>query len=50
MKHKTRVAALMLSLSLCVGAFAVPVSALSEEDGSTVEEAVETEEINEEPQ
>ena len=50
MKHKTRVAALMLSLSLCVGAFAVPVSALSEEDGSTVEETAETEEINEEPQ
>ena len=50
MKHKTRVAALMLSLSLCIGAFAVPVSALSDEDGSIVEETVETEEINEEPQ
>ena len=49
MKHKTRVAALMLSLSLCIGAFAVPVSALSDEDGSIVEETVETEEINEEP-
>ena len=50
MKHKTRVAALMLSLSLCIGAFAVPVSALSDEAGSTVEETAETEEINEEPQ
>lgn len=50
MKYKTRVAALMLSLSLCIGAFAVPVSALSDEDGSMVEETVETEEINEEPQ
>lgn len=50
MKHKTRVAALMLSLSLCIGAFAVPVSAMSDEDGSTVEETAETEEINEEPQ
>ena len=43
MKHKTRIAALMLSLSLCIGAFAVPVSALSEEDGSIVEETVEIE-------
>ena len=42
MKYKTRIAALMLSLSLCIGAFAVPVSALSEEDGSIVEETVET--------
>lgn len=50
MKHKTRIAALMLSLSLCIGAFAVPVSALSDEDGSIVEETVETEVINEEPQ
>ena len=50
MKHKIRVVALMLSLILCIVAFAVPVSALSEEDGSTVEETVETEEINEEPQ
>ena len=50
MKHKIRVVALMLSLILCIGAFAVPVSALSEEDGSTVEETAETEEINEEPQ
>lgn len=50
MKHKTRIAALMLSLSLCIGAFAFPVSALSDEDGSMVEETVETEEINEEPQ
>ena len=50
MKHKTRIAALMLSLSLCIGAFAVPVLALSEEDGSMVEETVETEGINEEPQ
>ena len=50
MKYKTRIAALMLSLSLCIGAFAVPVSALSDEDGSTVEETAETEEINEEPQ
>ena len=50
MKHKTRIAALMLSLSLCIGAFAVPVSAMSDEDGSIVEETVETEEINEEPQ
>lgn len=50
MKHKTRIAALMLSLILCIGAFAVPVLALSEEDGSTVEETVETEGINEEPQ
>ena len=50
MKYKTRIAALMLSLSLCIGAFAIPVSALSDEDGSTVEETVETEEINEEPQ
>lgn len=50
MKHKTRIAALMLSLSLCIGAFAIPVSALSDEDGSIVEETVETEEINEEPQ
>lgn len=50
MKYKTRIAALMLSLSLCIGAFAVPVSALSDEDGSIVEETVETEEINEEPQ
>lgn len=50
MKYKTRIAALMLSLSLCIGALAVPVSALSDEDGSTVEETVETEEINEEPQ
>ena len=50
MKHKTRIVTLMLSLSLCIGAFAVPVLALSEEDGSMVEETVETEEINEEPQ
>ena len=50
MKHKTRIAALMLSLSLCIGVFAVPVSAMSDEDGSIVEETVETEEINEEPQ
>ncbi len=50
MKHKTRIAALMLSLSLCIGALAVPVLALSEEDGSMVEETVETEGINEEPQ
>ena len=50
MKHKNRIAALMLSLSLCIGAFAVPVSAMSDEDGSIVEETVETEEINEEPQ
>lgn len=50
MKHKTRIAALMLSLSLCIGAFAVPVSALSEEDGSMVEETAETEVISEEPQ
>lgn len=50
MKHKNRIAALMLSLSLCIGAFAVPVSALSEEDGSMVEETAETEAINEEPQ
>ena len=50
MKHKTRIAALMLSLSLCIGAFAVPVSAMSDEDGSIVEETVETEAINEEPQ
>lgn len=50
MKYKTRIAALMLSLSLCIGAFAVPVSALSDEDGSIVEETVETEVINEEPQ
>lgn len=50
MKHKTRIAALMLSLILCIGAFAVPVSALSEEDGSMVEETAETEGINEEPQ
>lgn len=50
MKHKTRIAALMLSLSLCIGAFAVPVSAMSDEDGSIVEETAETEEINEEPQ
>lgn len=50
MKHKTQIAALMLSLSLCIGAFAVPVSALSEEDGSMVEETAETEGINEEPQ
>ena len=50
MKHKTRIAALMLSVILCIGAFAVPVSALSDEDGSMVEETVETEEINEEPQ
>ena len=50
MKHKNRVAALMLSLSLCIVAFAVPVSALSDEDSSTVEETVETEGINEEPQ
>lgn len=50
MEHKTRIAALMLSLSLCIGAFAVPVSALSDEDGSMVEEAVETEVMNEEPQ
>lgn len=50
MEHKTRIAVLMLSLSLCIGAFAVPVSALSDEDGSMVEETVETEAINEEPQ
>ena len=50
MKYKTRVAALMLSLSLCIGAFAVPVSALSDEDGSMVEETAEAEGINEEPQ
>ena len=50
MKHKTRIAALMLSLSLCIGAFAVPVSALSDEDGSMVEETAETEVINEEPE
>ena len=50
MKHKIRVVALMLSLILCIGAFAVPVSAMSDEDGSTVEETAETEEINEEPQ
>ena len=50
MEHKTRIAALMLSLSLCIGVFAVPVSALSDEDGSIVEETVETEVINEEPQ
>lgn len=49
MKHNTRIAALMLSLLLCIGAFAVPVSALAEEDGSTVEEAEETEVISEEP-
>ena len=50
MKHKTRIAALMLSLSLCIGAFAVPVSAMSEEDGSMVEETVETEVMDEAPQ
>ena len=50
MKYKTRVAALMLSLILCIVAFAVPVSALSDEDGSIVEETVETEVMNEEPQ
>ena len=50
MKHKIRVAALMLSLSLCIGAFAVPVSAMSDEDGSIVEETAETEVMNEEPQ
>lgn len=50
MKHKTRIAALMLSLSLCIGAFAVPVSALSDEDSSMVEAAAETEVISEEPQ
>lgn len=49
MKHKNRIAALMLSLTLCIGAFAVPVSALSEEDGSMVEEAEETEVISEDP-
>lgn len=49
MKHKNRIAALMLSLILCIGAFAVPASALSEEDGSMVEEAEETEVISEEP-
>ena len=47
MKHKNRIAALMLSLTLCIGAFAVPVFALSEEDGSVVEETVETEEVEE---
>ena len=50
MKHKTRIAALMLSLSLCIGAFAVPVSALSEEDGSMVEETAEVEVMDEVPQ
>lgn len=50
MKHKTRIAALILSLSLCIGAFAVPVSALSEEDGSMVEETAETEVMDEAPQ
>lgn len=50
MKHKTRIAVLMLSLILCIGAFAVPVSALSDEDGSMVEVTAETEVINEEPQ
>ena len=50
MKHKTRIAALMLSVILCIGAFAVPVSALSDEDGSMVEAAAETEVISEEPQ
>ena len=50
MKHKTRIAALMLSLSLCIGAFAVPVSALSDEDGSMVEETVENEVMDEAPQ
>lgn len=50
MKHKTRIAALMLSLILCIGAFAVPVSALSEEDGSMVEETAEAEVMDEVPQ
>lgn len=50
MKHKNRIAALMLSLSLCIGAFAVPVSALSDEDGSMVEETVEPEVMDEVPQ
>ena len=50
MKHKAQIAALMLSLSLCIGAFAVPVSALSEEDGSMVEETVATEVMDEAPQ
>lgn len=50
MKHKNRIAALMLSLILCIGAFAVPVSALSDEDGSMVEETVETEVMDEVPQ
>ena len=50
MKHKNRIAALMLSLSLCIGAFAVPVSALSDEDGSMVEETAETEVMDEAPQ
>lgn len=50
MKHKTRIAALMLSLSLCIGAFAVPVSALSDEDSSMVEETVEPEVMDEVPQ
>lgn len=47
MKHKNRIAALMLSLTLCIGAFAVPASALSEEDGSVEAETVETEEVEE---
>lgn len=50
MKHKNRIAALMLSLSLCIGAFAVPVSALSDEDSSMVEETVEPEVMDEVPQ
>ena len=50
MKHKTQIAALMLSLSLCIGAFAVPVSAMSDEDGSMVEETAETEVMDEVPQ
>lgn len=50
MKHKNRISALMLSLTLCIGVFAVPVSALSDEDGSIVEETAETEGINNEPQ
>ena len=50
MKHKTRIVTLMLSLSLCIGAFAVPVLALSDEDSSMVEETVEPEVMDEVPQ
>lgn len=50
MKHKTRIAALMLSLILCIVAFAVPVSALSDEDSGMVEETVEPEVMDEVPQ